>query len=115
MVADEKRRRDEERQRRDAMLAAAPAAVRAAFEREGEARNAALNAALAELPEAEAAALKQRLREVGLVQVSAGPDMTQVLQVSEPLLQDIAAAVNDEGLRARSSRYWPNGSRGAGG
>ena len=37
MVADEKRRRDERKQRRDAVLAAAPAAVRAAFEREGEA------------------------------------------------------------------------------
>ena len=51
------RRRDEERQRQDAVLAAAPAAVRAASEREGDERNAALNAALAEMPEAEAAAV----------------------------------------------------------
>ena len=101
MVADEKRRRDEERQRQDAVLASAPAAVRAAFELEGDEFNAALRAALAELPEAEAAALKQRLREAGLISGSAGPDMTQVLHEFEPLLQDIAAAVNDEGLRAQ--------------
>ena len=62
---------------------------------------AALHAALAELPEAEAAALVQRLREAGLILSSAGPDMTQVLHEFEPLLQDIAAAVNDEGLRAQ--------------
>ena len=80
MVADEKRRRDEEKQRRDAVLASAPAAVRAAFELEGDEFAAALRAALAEMPEAEAAALKQRLREVGLISGSAGPDMAQVLQ-----------------------------------
>jgi len=101
MVADEKRRRDEERQRRDAVLAAAPAAVRAAFEREGDEFNAALRAALAAMPEAEATALKQRLREAGLISGSAGPDMTQVLQKFEPLLEGIAAAVKDEGLRAQ--------------
>ena len=97
MVA-EKRRRDE----KDAVLAAAPAAVRAAFEREGDERNAvaALNAALAEMPEAEAAALKQRLREAGLISQSARPDMAQVLHKLEPLLQGIAAAVKDEELRA---------------
>ena len=48
MVADEKRRRDEDKQRQDAVLAAAPAAVRAAFELEGDEFNAALRAALAE-------------------------------------------------------------------
>jgi len=101
MVADEKRRRDEERQRQDAVLAAAPAAVRAAFELEGDEFNAALLEALAEMPEAEATALRQRLREAGLIQGSAGPDMTQVLQKFEPLLQGIAAAVKDEGLRAQ--------------
>jgi len=101
MVADEKRRRDERKQRQDAVLALAPAAVRAAFELEGDEFNAALREALAEMPEAEAAALEQRLQEVGLIQVSAGPDMKQVLQEFEPLLQGIAAAVNDEGLRAQ--------------
>ena len=102
MVADEKRRRDERKQRRDAVLASAPAAVQAAFEREGDDEfAAALRAALAALPEAEAAALKQRLREAGLIKGSAGPDMTQVLHQFEPLLQGIAAAVNDEGLRAQ--------------
>ena len=53
------------------------------------------------MPEAEATALKQRLREAGLIRGSAGPDTTQVLQKFEPLLQGIAAAVNDEGLRAQ--------------
>ena len=101
MVAEEKRRRDESKQRQDAVLASAPAAVRAAFELEGDEFAAALRAALAEMPEAEAAALKQRLREVGLIQSPAGPDMTQVLHKFEPLLQGIAAAVNDEGLRAQ--------------
>jgi len=98
---DEKRRRDEERQRQDAVLASVPASVRAAFELEGDKFAAALREALAEMPEAEATALKQRLREVDLIQSSAGPDMTEVLQEFEPLLQGIAAAVNDEGLRAQ--------------
>ena len=101
MVADEKRRRDEERKRQDAVLASAPAAVRAAFELEGDEFNAALREALAEMPEAEATALKQRLREAGLISGSAGPDMKQVLRSWEPLLQGIAAAVKDEGLRAQ--------------
>ena len=83
------------------MLAAAPAAVRAAFEREGDEFAAALREALAEMPEAEAAALVQRLREAGLIEGSAGPDMAQVLHKFEPLLQGIAAAVKDEGLRAQ--------------
>jgi hypothetical protein len=102
MVADEKRRLDEREQSQDAVLASAPAAVRAAFELEGNEANAALRAALADLPEAEAAALLQRLREAGLIGGgSAGPDMTQVLHQFEPLLQGIAAAVKDEGLRAQ--------------
>jgi len=101
MVADERRRRDEIQQRRDAVLAAAPAAVRAAFELEGDEFRAALRAALAELPEAEAAALIQRLREAGLIRSPAGPDMTQVLHRFEPLLQGIVATVNDKGLRAQ--------------
>jgi hypothetical protein len=99
MVADEKGRRDETKQRRDAVLASAPAAVRAAFEREGDEFAAALRAAIAELPEAEAAALLQRLQEAGLIQSAAGPDMTQVLNKFEPLLQDIAAATGDESQR----------------
>ncbi len=72
----------------------------AAFELEGDEFNAALREALAEMPEAEAAALVQRLGEAGLISQLAGPDMTQVLQQFEPLLQGIAAAVKDEGLRA---------------
>ena len=77
---------------------------------------AALRAALAEMPEAEATALKQRLREAGLIRGSAGPDMTQVLQKFEPLLQGHRR--RGEGRRhyaPRSSRYWPTWSRTAGG
>lgn len=99
MVADEKRRRAETKQSRDAVLVSAPAAVRAAFEQEGEEFNAALHAALAELPEAEAAALVQRLQAAGLISSPDGPDMTQVLNQFEPLLQGIAAATKDESLR----------------
>jgi hypothetical protein len=99
MVVEEKRRRDEQKKRQDAVLASAPAAVRAAFELEGDESSAALRAALAELPEAESIALRQRLREAGLIGGSTGPDMTQVLREFEPLLQHIAAAVSDESLR----------------
>ena len=97
-VPEEKRRRDERKQRQDVVLALAPAAIRAAFELEGYELEAALLTALAELPEVEDATLKQRLREAGLIE---GPDVTRVLQRFEPLLQGIAAAVNDEGLRAQ--------------
>jgi hypothetical protein len=101
LAADEKRRLDERKQSQDAVLASAQAAIRAAFELEGEAGSAALEAALADLPEAEAAALVQRLREAGLIGGgSAGSDMAQVLREFEPLLQGIAAAVKDEGARA---------------
>jgi hypothetical protein len=82
------------------MLASAPAAVRAAFELEGDEFRAALSAALAELPEAESAALLLRLREADLIGVSAGPDAAQMLNQFEPLLQGIIAAVNDESLRS---------------
>ena len=81
------------------MLASLPAAVRAAFELEGEEANAALRAALAELPEEEAEANVQQLRDAGLIGVSAGPDVEQMLQDFEPLLQGIAAAASDESLR----------------
>ena len=77
MVADEKRRRDEIKQRLDAVLAAAPAAVRAAFELEGDALRGAGGAARGGSRRPEAAPA-----EAGLIQVSAGPDMTQVLQSS---------------------------------
>lgn len=101
MVADEKRRRDEQKQRRDAVLASASGAVRAAFELEGEEFGAALRAALAELPEAESTALLQRLREAGLIGGSAAPDLTQVLRKFESMLQSIAAAVSDESQRTQ--------------
>jgi tetratricopeptide (TPR) repeat protein len=100
MVTDEKRRGVEQRQTRDAVLASAPAAVRSAFELEGDDFNAALRAALADLPETEAAALLERLRAAGLVGHSAGPDMTQVLEQFEPLLQAIALAVEEQDSRA---------------
>jgi hypothetical protein len=101
MVEDEKARRHERKQRLDAVLASAPAALRAVFELEGDEFSAALSAALAEVNEEETAALIQRLREVGLIGSSGGPDLTEVLHQFEPLLQGIAAAVDDEGLRAQ--------------
>ena len=52
------------------------------------------------MPEAESTAVLQRLREADLIGGSAGPDMTQVLSQFEPLLQAIAAAMNDEAQRA---------------
>ena len=100
-VADEKTHRDERKQRQDAVLATAPASVRAAFELEGDEFTAALRASLAELPEAEAAALLQRLRDSGLIGGSAAQDMTQVLDKFKTVLQGIAAAVNDEEIRAQ--------------
>ncbi len=95
MVAEEKGRR----QRQEAVLASLPAAVRAAFELEDEAFRAALRAALDDLPEEEAEAVVQQLREAGLIGGSGGPDMARVLREFEPLLRGIAAAAGDEGLR----------------
>jgi hypothetical protein len=100
MVADEKARCHERKQRQAAVLASAPATVRAAFELEGDEFGAAFEAALAELNPVEAVALRKRLREADLIEGSGGPNLTEVLQRFEPLLQGIAAAVDDEGLRA---------------
>ena len=60
-----------------------------------------MRASLAELPEAEAAALPQHLRDSGLIGGSAAQDMTQVLDRFKTVLQGIAAAVNNEEIRAQ--------------
>jgi hypothetical protein len=99
LVAEEKRRRDDRMQTQQAALATLPEAVRAAFDLEGEAFSAALRAALAELPEDEAQAILQQLREADLIEGSGGPDMAQVLREFAPLLQGIADAAADESLR----------------
>jgi hypothetical protein len=41
----------------------------------------------------------QQLRDAGIISGSSGPDMEQVLRDFGPLLQGVAAAVEDEGLR----------------
>ena len=107
-MTDEKRQRDEQKQKRVAVLASAPASVRAAFELEGDEFSAALRAALAELPEAESADMRNRLREAGLIGGSAGPNMTRVLDGFEPLLKRIATAVNDESLRGQIESELPD-------
>jgi len=99
LVQEEQRRRDAERQRLTAVLAALPEAVRAAFDLEGDAFIAALRAALAALPAEDAEAIRQRLQDVGLIARPAGPDLEQVLREFEPLLQRIAAAATDASQR----------------
>jgi hypothetical protein len=102
LVAEERQRRDGEVERREKVMAGLPVGVREAFELEGEAFGAALGDALAELPEEEAQAIVQQLEEAGLIRASRGPDMAEVLEDFEPLLQRIAAAVAEEGLRGES-------------
>lgn len=99
LVEQEKRRRGVEAQRQETVLASLPAAVRAAFELDGEEFSTALRAALAELPEEEAEATLRQLRDADLIGGSTGPDMEQVLREFEPRLQSIAAAASDESLR----------------
>jgi hypothetical protein len=106
LVAEEKRRREAalaesraEAQRLEGTLAALPEAVRTAFELEGEAFSAALGEALAELPEDEAQAVLQQLREAELIEDPTGPDVIEVPEQFEPLLQAIAAAATDERQR----------------
>lgn len=99
LVAEEKQRQFEASQTQDAVLDSAPPAVRAAFELEGEAFSTALQTALAELPQEEAANLLRRLRESGLIANTAESGVARVLDQFEPLLQAIAAASKDESQR----------------
>jgi tetratricopeptide (TPR) repeat protein len=100
LVGEEQRSRGAEEQRRREVLASMPPAVQAAFELDGEAFSAALRAALDDMPEDEAANVLRRLREAELISGgSSGPDMERVLRDFGPLLQGIAAAVEEEGLR----------------
>jgi hypothetical protein len=83
------------------VLAAMPDSIRAAFELDGEDFTAALRAALTALPEDEAQARFQELREAGLI--GGGPTSAPdaVPEHFEPLLQAIAAvAQGDETHRA---------------
>ena len=100
LATEEKRRREEREQKQDAVLASLPESVRAAFELEGEEFSAALKAALAALPEEEADAVLQQLRDADLIGGSTGPDMEKLLEEFEPLLQAIVAAATDETRRA---------------
>jgi hypothetical protein len=99
LVQEEQRRQEAEQQRQTAVLAALPAAIRAAFDLEGDAFSAALQAALAELPAEDAAAIQQRLHDADLITSPAGPDLEQVLREFEPLLQAIVAATTDASQR----------------
>jgi hypothetical protein len=100
LVGEEKRRRGAEAQRQESVLASMPPAIQAAFELDGAEFSAALSAALEALPEDEAQAIMQQLSEADLIgDGSSGPDMAEVLREFEPLLQGIAAAAGDAGLR----------------
>lgn len=114
LVMAEKAKRVARAQKQEAVLAALPTPVRAAFDLEGEEFSAALRSALAELPAGEANAIRQQLRDADLISSGAGADMEQLLRDFEPLLQAIVAAVTDEPLRAeveprvadREARGW---------
>ena len=90
----------EYKQRRAEVLVSVPATIRAAIELGGDAGKVAVRSALGGMPEAEATNLYRRLREGGLIRGSPVPDMTQVLNKFEPLLQGIAER-NVEGGRAQ--------------
>jgi len=96
LVAEEKKRRGAEAQRREEMMAMLPPAIRAAIE-QGDVE--ALRAALQQLPQQEAESILQQLRDTGIIGVSSSPDMARVLREFEPLLQSIAAAASDKSLR----------------
>ena len=99
LVAEVRGRSDGGQQRQNAILASMPSAIQAAFELDGEQFSAALGAALAELPDEEAETIVQQLRAADLIGGSAGPDTSRTIQEFEPLLQGIAAATANEGLR----------------
>jgi hypothetical protein len=80
-----------------------PDAVRQAIRAQD---NVAFKAALEALPEAERAAITQRLEEGGII--GRAPDMAQMLGEFEPLLRGIAAvARGDEGPRAEINEVLP--------
>ena len=95
MAHEEKEQRAREAQATQALLAAMPPAIRAAFELEGDAFSQALDAALQGLPTDEAAQTLQRLREGGLVGGGGGGTEDErtagLLEQLEPVLQGIAA------------------------
>jgi hypothetical protein len=101
LAAQQRQGRIADGERKRAVLAAMPDSIRAAFELDGEDFTAALRAALTALPEDEAQARFQELREAGLI--GGGPTSAPdaVPEHFEPLLQAIAAvAQGDETHRA---------------
>jgi hypothetical protein len=96
LVEQENARGGAEAQRREEVLATVPPAILAAIEKNDV---EALLAALQQLQPQEAEDIVQQLRDTGVIGVSSGPDMAQVLRQFEPLLQAVAAAASDESLR----------------
>jgi tetratricopeptide (TPR) repeat protein len=97
MARSEKAQRVEKRAALQAVLAAMPADIQAAFELDGEAFSQALRMALQALPEDEATATRQRLREAGLIGGGGGGVNTEgdrtarLFEQFEPVLQGFAA------------------------
>ncbi|GAB4217059.1 MAG: hypothetical protein OHK0022_58920 [Roseiflexaceae bacterium] len=95
---------------RAALLAALPAAVRAAIEQNDV---PALQAALDALPEAEQRALVEQLQRAGIIRTALvaaqpRPDIDQMIQEFLPLLGDIAlAALGDEAARQVAEAMLP--------
>ncbi len=103
---------------RQEVLAAMPADVRAALELEQEEMVPAMNEALAKMPEEQARDILQQLSEAGIIQVSQGPDMEEVLRVFDPLFRIIAEVAKgdadpsvkqrvEEGLVKLEELGWP--------
>ena len=105
LVAEERSRRGAETLRGEELLASLPAAIRTAIEHQDV---EALRAALEQMPPEESQAIVHQLQAAGLIGVSSGPDMNQVLQNFAPLLQAIAAvAQGDEGPREQIEAALP--------
>jgi hypothetical protein len=104
MVAEERSRKAERLQAKQAVLASMPPAIRAAFELDGEAFSHALREALQGLPTGQAEAALRRLQEAGVIGDGASPnDRTKaLLEQLEPVLQDIAAAARGDETRRAS-------------
>lgn len=83
-------------------LSSLPPKVRAAVEAGGDGATQALEAALSELPEAEAVEVISKLQEAGVF--GGGPDMAKALGAFTPLLQAVVAVAKghpDASLRKR--------------
>ncbi|HLF91113.1 MAG TPA: hypothetical protein VI451_19365, partial [Anaerolineales bacterium] len=95
MALEEKRRIEDQRSKIGGVLEGLPEGMREAI----LARDMqTLNAALGALPEEQATQILQQLREAGIISSgeSSSPDIEQVLEEFEPLLQAIAAVARGE-------------------